>query len=70
MRQIKNPDEFRDNICKNLNKIISDIKICKNIEKGLINYSIKKANEINIVKKWDNEYFVLIYFLFKSILDK
>jgi transcription elongation factor S-II len=61
MRQIKNPDEFRDNICKNLNKIISDIKICKNIEKGLVNYSIKKANEINIVKKWDNEYFVLIY---------
>jgi transcription elongation factor S-II len=61
MRQIKNPDEFRDNICKNLNKIISDIKICKNIEKGIVNYSIKKANEINIVKKWDNEYFVLIY---------
>ena len=61
MRQIKNPEQFRDNICKNLNKIIGDIKICKNLEKGLVNYSIMKANEINIVKKWDNEYFVLIY---------
>ena len=61
MKQIKNPDEFRDNICKELNKLIPDIKICKNLEKGIVNYSIKKANEINIVKKWDNVYFVLIY---------
>ena len=61
MRQIKNPEQFRDNICKNLNKIIGDSKVCKNLEKGLVNYSIMKANEINIVKKWDNEYFVLIY---------
>ena len=56
MRKIKNPEQFRNNICKNLNKIIGDIKICKNLEKGLVNYSIMKANEINIVKKWDNEY--------------
>tara|TARA_B100000902_G_C27201725_1_gene859405 strand:+ start:137 stop:646 length:510 start_codon:yes stop_codon:yes gene_type:complete len=61
MRKINNPSEFRDNVCKILNKTITDIKICKNLEKGLVNYSIEKANEINIVKKWDNEYFVLIY---------
>ena len=61
MKQIKNPDEFRDNICKELNKLIPDIKICINLEKGIVNYSIKKANEINIVKKWDNVYFVQIY---------
>ena len=37
------------------------MKICENIEKGLVNYSLEKADKINIIKKWDNEYFVLIY---------
>lgn len=61
MRQINNSEEFRKNICNKLNEIIPDMKICTNLEKGLVNYSIKKANEINIIKKWDNEYFVLLY---------
>jgi len=61
MRQINNYDEFKKNVCNNLNKIIDDMKICENIEKGLVNYSLEKADKINIVKKWDNEYFVLIY---------
>ena len=58
MRQIKNPEQFRDNICNNLNKIISDIKICKNIEKGLVNYSINTF----YVLKWQFVCDLLNYF--------
>ena len=36
-------------------------KIATNIEKGIFNFSIRKAGKMKVVKKWDNEYFVLIY---------
>lgn len=37
------------------------MKMAKNLEKGIYNYSIKIATEKNIVKKWENQYFVQIY---------
>jgi transcription elongation factor S-II len=54
------------------------------LEKGIFNYSLKHAEKINVVKKWDNNYFVKIYVnrlrtirsnlkdekLFKSIINK
>lgn len=61
MRTIKNPSEFRANVQKRLLAFIPDENICKNMEKGIYNYSIKEATERQIVKKWDNVYFVHLY---------
>jgi transcription elongation factor S-II len=75
MRKINNPNEFRDNIRKQLNNIIKNEKICENLEKGIYNYAIDIANEKQIVKKWDNNYFVQIYLdklkvIYFNITDK
>ena len=61
MRTVENPDEFRENIRKHLSTFINDDKISSNLEKGVLNYSINVSNNKNIVKKWDNGYFVIIY---------
>jgi transcription elongation factor S-II len=61
MRVITNPPQFRENIQNELNKIIKNPKICKNLEKGILNYSIQNAESKNIVRKWDNTYFVQLY---------
>lgn len=61
MRRIDNPQEFRQNVVIHLNKIITKQNISNNLEKGIYNYSLEHANKLNIVKKWDNIYFVKIY---------
>ena len=61
MRTIKDPDTFRSNIRTELHKIVNDEKITCNLEKGILNYSIMVAKEKNIVRKWDNTYFVVLY---------
>ena len=61
MRTVDNPSEFRPNIVSKLSEIIGDNKITTNLEKGVLNYSIDVSNKQNIVKKWDNELFVIIY---------
>ena len=61
MRTVDNPSEFRANIVSKLSEIIGDNKITTNLEKGILNYSIDVSNKQNIVKKWDNELFVIIY---------
>ena len=61
MRQVTNPDEFRFKIRENLYNIVPKKSYCINIEKGVYNYSIQKAIELNIVKKWNNVYFTHIY---------
>lgn len=72
--QIDNPTTFRSNIAARLNKIIKNKKISLNLEKGIFNYAIKTAKEKNVVRKWENKYFVTIYLdKFRSIfrnLDK
>ena len=62
MRTIDNPLKFRENVCDML------IKVCPltkqniiNMEKSIYNYCIKDAGERNIVKKWDNPFFVQLY---------
>lgn len=52
---------FRNNISKRLEDIIGDEKKAKNIEISIFNYTIKQANEREIVKKWENEGFSMIY---------
>ena len=61
IRTIDTPDEFRETIVVKLNNIVNDEKISRNLEKGIYNYSLEKADEEKIVKKWNNEFFVKIY---------
>lgn len=61
MRTISNSSVFRKNIAASLAKIISDVPMATNLEKGLFNYSLKKAEDRDVVKKWENGYFVQIY---------
>lgn len=58
---VNEPQVFRDNIAKKLNAYIFCEKKCKNIEKSIFNFALKYADQRNIVKKWDNKYFVMIY---------
>ena len=68
MKTIQNPQKFRENIKKNINKIIKNEKYSKNMEIGIYNCCIKNANARNVVKKWSNPYFVVLYIdLFRSV---
>ena len=85
-RTIVNPEEFRNKIQKTLftifkengdlkkstkqpsDKMINDI--CSNIEKSVYNWTIKISREKDIVRKWDNKYFVSIYLSqLKSVIE-
>lgn len=66
--KVDEPQSFRANLVENLNKIIKNKKLAMNVEKGIFNYTIKTCKNRNIVRKWDNKYFVQIYIdRFKSI---
>jgi transcription elongation factor S-II len=58
---IHSPDDFRANIRKNIDKLINDNKLSSNIEIATFNYSLKESNNLNVIKKWNNIYFVRIY---------
>jgi transcription elongation factor S-II len=58
---IKDADTFRKNIRNKLYNIINDSKISSNIEIGTYNYALKEANNMNVIKKWNNIYFVQLY---------
>ena len=60
-RIIENPDEFRTNVESKLDNIIKNNKISTNLEKGIFNYSLKQCEEKKLIKKWSNEYFIIIY---------
>ena len=66
MRTVKNPTEFRRNVCLQLEQMCPPSpaftkNMIENIEKSVYNASIKDAGERDIVKKWDNPYFVQLY---------
>lgn len=69
MKEIKDPSEFRNNVSINLIERLKKVgmiandydKMAKNLEKGIYNSCIVDAGKKNIVKKWDNEYFIHIY---------
>jgi len=60
-KPVSNPDAFRKEIKKYIFSKVQDNKIANNVEKSILNFSIKKAIEMKVVRKWDNEYFVIIY---------
>ena len=63
MRTIPNPPEFRQNVGKQLLKICPQLSqpAVENMERSIYNYSLQEAGERNIVKKWDNPFFVQMY---------
>ena len=60
-KPVSNPDAFRKEIKKYIFSKVQDDKIANNVEKSIFNFSIKKAIEMKVVRKWDNESFVIIY---------
>lgn len=69
MITITNAEYFRNNITEHFCKIVKNNNQCKNIEIGIYNWTINESNKRNIIKKWDNKYFVQLYLdKFKMIL--
>jgi transcription elongation factor S-II len=61
MRTVTNPDIFRTNVKMQLGEILDNSKIGDNLERGIYNFVLQLADEKNIVKKWENTYFVQLY---------
>lgn len=61
IREIKNVDQFRSNIRKQLHSLLNNEKNSVNLEKGIFNYTLKEADQRKVVKKWDNKKFIQIY---------
>jgi len=65
---IENPTEFRANIVSNLDIIIKKKKYSVNLETGIYNWAIEEAKNKNVIRKWTNANFVMLYVdKFKSI---
>ena len=61
MRTVLDPEAFRNKIKETIDEYVKDKKLSLNLEKGIFNYSLREANNHNVVKKWDNVYFVELY---------
>tara|TARA_Y100000992_G_scaffold295538_2_gene256581 strand:- start:627 stop:1142 length:516 start_codon:yes stop_codon:yes gene_type:complete len=61
IKPVTNPEKFRSTITKHINKSVKDLDKSINIERSIYNYSIIHSSKMKIIKKWNNEYFVLIY---------
>jgi transcription elongation factor S-II len=61
MHVVQKPTEFRNNISKHIYNIINNEKKSKNIEIGIYNFALDNAKDQNIVKKWENPFFVQLY---------
>ena len=65
---VENSDVFRKNIKKKLKLILKKEKLSTNLEISIFNYCIKEAKKKEIIRKWDNKYFVQLYInRFRSI---
>ena len=60
-RHVKDPEIFRNNIINVFDKKINNKNICENLEKGIFNYTLGECEKRKLIKKWSNDYFVLIY---------
>ena len=58
LKKIENPDAFRSNIRKKLSSFLQEnMTHAANLEKGIYNRTLEKADEMNIVKKWNCAHF-------------
>ena len=60
-KRIMENENFRNSIINIINGSINNIKMSTNIEKGIFNYTIDEAKKKNIVRKWENKYFLQLY---------
>lgn len=60
MRVVNDPVKFKSNIVKVIENYVDYDKSVL-IEKGIMEYSQNTADSLQIVKSWDNCYFVMIY---------
>ena len=61
IRQIEDSSLFRNKIIDFLDKKIQNKNISENLEKGIYNYTLTQCDNKNLIKKWSNNKFVLIY---------
>ena len=54
-------DPIRKKMVENINSIVKNKNKSRNIEIGIYNYSIKKARENYITRKWENKKFKSLY---------
>lgn len=60
--EVKDPQTFRTNIRNEIDKIVNNAVQSRNLEIGVLNYSLKEAGGRNVKpRNWDNPYFVQIY---------
>ena len=67
--QITDPDAFRNKVRAKLTERFTNMQMTQdtaanaalNLERGIYNYTLGESDAKNIVKKWDNGYFVQIY---------
>ena len=57
---INDPIKFRANIGTKLEELIGEGNGC-DLERGIYNASIKEARRRGIIRKWENQYFQIIY---------
>ena len=60
MMNITDCEIFRKKISNKFSTFFGEKKSI-NIEKGIYNFAIRKSTKLNIVRKWENKYFVIIY---------
>lgn len=60
---IKNPEEFRKNVRKNLQEKMAGVseELVTNLEIGIYNYAIKEAKIQKIIRTWKNSSFCQLY---------
>ena len=60
-RRLLDPETFRNNISIKLGDILKNNSKGNNLEKGIYNNALEKAETKNIITKWDNHSFVNVY---------
>ncbi len=60
-RRLLEPETFRNNVSIKLGDILKNKSRGNNLEKGIYNNALEKAETKNIIKKWDNQSFVNVY---------
>jgi len=75
MRTISNPAGFRDGLRRRFKILLSDCEVASssslkdstvevmsiNLERGIYNYTLQKADKDQVIKKWSNPFFVEMY---------
>ena len=58
--KVENSGIFRNNVSEKFIAFFEKKKAI-NIEKGIYNFTVRKATKLNIVRKWENKFFVILY---------